>query len=185
MESRDEAAPSHRTWKTPMKLAFPTAPTAPAARKEIEDERPNQKNRHRLAICPYPVSSVSLALPQRGPLLPAILSRSRYFESGEGCTHEGDHKQGGVRKTPAAGVHAADLLSALASRIQSRSRFELTTVRSTNNRNYFTENPVHEELTRVDLVAIHVPIGAGGQNAPGTRTSQSEEDSRWPASIIE
>jgi hypothetical protein len=34
MESRDEAAPSHRTWKTPMKLAFPTAPTAPAAEEK-------------------------------------------------------------------------------------------------------------------------------------------------------
>jgi hypothetical protein len=36
MESRDEAAPSHRTWKTPMKLAFPTAPTAPAAEERSE-----------------------------------------------------------------------------------------------------------------------------------------------------
>jgi hypothetical protein len=34
MESRDEAAPSHRTWKTPMKLAFSTATTAPAAERK-------------------------------------------------------------------------------------------------------------------------------------------------------
>src|SRR3954452_12324466 len=35
MESRDEAAPFHRTWKTPPKPppAFPTPPTAPATRK--------------------------------------------------------------------------------------------------------------------------------------------------------
>jgi hypothetical protein len=40
MESRDEAAPSHRTWKTPMKLAFPTASTAPAAgRKEANQKQ--------------------------------------------------------------------------------------------------------------------------------------------------
>jgi hypothetical protein len=45
MESRDEAAPSHRTWKTPMKLAFPTAPTAPAAEK-----RENQKTTNRVTF---------------------------------------------------------------------------------------------------------------------------------------
>jgi hypothetical protein len=33
-----------------MKLTFPTAPTAPAARRKSSDERPNQKNRHLLAI---------------------------------------------------------------------------------------------------------------------------------------
>ena len=31
MESRDETASSHSSWKTPMKLAFPTPPTAPAS----------------------------------------------------------------------------------------------------------------------------------------------------------
>jgi hypothetical protein len=40
----------HRTWETPMKLAFSTAPAAPAARKRIENERPNQKNAFAISV---------------------------------------------------------------------------------------------------------------------------------------
>jgi len=128
METRDEAAPSHRTWKTPMKLAFPTAPTAPAARRKSSDERPNQKN----DTC---LQSVSIHLPLLSPARdPHAVSSARppslkgYFESGEGCSHDGVVSPEDSR----CRGHAAALLSASASRIQSRKRFELTTVRSTN-----------------------------------------------------
>src|ERR1043166_7460988 len=62
VESRDEAAPFHRTWKTPMKLAFPTAPTAPAAGERNRKSNPEDRlfaslqNRPR---CPRLMSSMS------------------------------------------------------------------------------------------------------------------------------
>jgi hypothetical protein len=59
MESRDEAAPSHRTWKTPMKLAFPTAPTAPAA-EEKEQTRKQQTALPWYLRKPSSMSSVSV-----------------------------------------------------------------------------------------------------------------------------
>ena len=66
MESRDETAPSHRTWKTPVKPAFPTAPTAPAPprKRERDEEKPND-NIHTVTLllncprCPRLVSTMS------------------------------------------------------------------------------------------------------------------------------
>lgn len=60
---RKKRAPSHSSWKTPMKPAFPTPPTAPASKKrEIhKNEEPLLfaiKNRPR---CPRFSSSMSSA----------------------------------------------------------------------------------------------------------------------------
>src|SRR4051794_37058232 len=80
VESRDEAAPSHRTWKTPMKLAFPTAPTAPAAEEKKQTKNnprvtlPSSKNRPR---CPRLMSSMSPFVQTRSPQLLAGGKRRR------------------------------------------------------------------------------------------------------------
>jgi len=55
----------HRTWKTPMKPAFSTAPTAPTARKTDRDSRRSTEKTHNLILfsnrprCPRLVSAMS------------------------------------------------------------------------------------------------------------------------------
>ncbi len=56
MESRDEAAPSHRTWKTPMKPAFPTATTAPTTGKKDPMEQNQTNTTHNLIVFSKPSS---------------------------------------------------------------------------------------------------------------------------------
>src|SRR4051812_47136605 len=73
MESRDEAAPFHRTWKTPPKPppAFPTSPTAPATRKRRSRGDQNQNPlRQECYLCPrtyvLPMFQVVQAKPDEG-----------------------------------------------------------------------------------------------------------------------
>jgi len=91
MESRDEAAPSHRTWKTPMKPAFPTLPQPPLLEKKIEEDESKTRRTDTGSR-----TSSRRAPPSRGALRPATLSEQCYFESGEGCSDDSDQGQDGL-----------------------------------------------------------------------------------------